>query len=161
MTEGDVALFESGAIVNYLFDKAGRNSKTDAERARNLAWCFAAVNTVEVQTFDIFLYDTFWKERPSRDQFRAERIENAKLRMNEMDATLADKPYLTGDEIAPADIMMTTVIAFARTAPEIFEGAPRAAAWLKRCMQRPAYMRALALQGTGPSAARAGELSAT
>jgi glutathione S-transferase len=155
MSDGDEGFFESGAIVNYLFDKAGRNPKTDVERARNLAWCFAAVNTVEVQTFDIFLYDTFWKERPNRDQFRAERVENAKLRMNEMDAALGDKPYLTGGEIAPADIMMTTCVEFARAAPEIFAGAPRAGAWLKRCKERPAYQRAAALQGTGPKAAGA------
>jgi glutathione S-transferase len=159
MTDGDVALFESGAIVNYLFDKAGRNAKGYAERAKNLAWCFAAVNTVEVQTFDVLLYDTFWKERPNRDQYRAERIENAKLRMNEMDAALGDKPYLTGNDIAPADIMMTTVIEFARSAPEIFAGAPRAAAWLKRCMQRPAYIRASELQGAGPNANVSGEKS--
>jgi glutathione S-transferase len=156
MTDGELALFESGAMVNYLFDKAGKNPTSLADRAKNLAWCFAAVNTVEVQTFDIFLYDTFWKERPGRDQFRAERVENAKLRMNEMDAALDDKPYLTGSEIAPADIMMTTCVEFARAAPEIFAAAPRAAAWLKRCKQRPAYLRAAALQGTGPRAASAG-----
>ena len=156
MTDGDAGFFESGAIVNYLFDKAGRNPKTDIERAWNLAWCFAAVNTVEVQTFDIFLYDTFWKERPGRDQYRAERVENAKLRMNEMDAALGDKPYLTGADIAPADIMMTTCVEFARAAPEIFAAAPRAEAWLKRCKERPAYQRAAALQGSGPNAAVAG-----
>ena len=92
LTDGEVSLFESGAIVNYLFDKAGRAAKTNAERAVNLAWCFAAVNTVETQTFDIMIYDTFWKERPNSKQYRAERIENAKLRMNEIDATLGSKP---------------------------------------------------------------------
>ena len=156
MTDEDIGFFESGAIVNYLFDKAGKNPTGDAARATNLAWCFAAVNTVEVQTFDIFVYDTFRKERPNRDQYRAERVENAKLRMNEMDSALGDKPYLTGGEIAPADIMMTTCIEFARAAPEIFAGAPRAAALLKRCKARPAYQRAAELQGTGPSASAQG-----
>jgi glutathione S-transferase len=153
MTDGDVALFESGAIVNYVFDKAGRNPADAAARARNLAWCFAAVNTVEPQTFEVLLYDTFWKERPNRDAFRAERIENAKLRMNEMNAALGGKPYLTGNDIAPADIMMTTVVNFARTAPEIMADAPHVAGWLSRCMERPAYKRAAALQGVGPKIA--------
>jgi glutathione S-transferase len=157
LIDADVSLFESGAIVNYLFDKAGRSAKTNAERAANLAWCFAAVNTVETQTFDILIYDTFWKERPNSGQYRAERIENAKLRMNEMDAALGSKPYLTGQDLAPADIMMTTVVQFARSAPEIFAGAPRVATWLNRCMTRPAYNRAAALQGSGPKAATQAE----
>jgi len=150
MADGGFSLFESGAIVNYLFDKAGRTPKDAQARAQNLAWCFAAVNTVEPQTFDVLLYDTFWKARPSRDAFRAERIENSKLRMNEMNAALGSKPYLTGEDIAPADIMMTTVVNFARTAPEIMAEAPRVAAWLARCMERPAYKRAAELQGVGP-----------
>jgi glutathione S-transferase len=153
MTDGGTPLFESGAIVNYLFDKAGHGAKDDMARARNLAWCFAAVNTVETQTFEVLIYDTFWKERPNRDAYRAERVANATLRMNEMDAALGDKPYLTGAEIAPADIMMTTVVQFARAAPEILKDAPRVAAWLQRCMARPAYRRAAALQGTGPKVA--------
>ncbi len=153
MTDGELTLFESGAIVNYLFDRAGRNPKSDAARAHNLAWCFAAVNTVEPHTFDVLMYDTFWKERPNRDEFRAERVASAAQRVGEMDAALGDRPYLTGDDIAPADIMMTTVVNFARNAPEIFEAAPRASAWLRRCMARPAYRRAAALQGTGPKVA--------
>jgi len=153
VTDGEVSLFESGAIVNYLFDKAGRNPKDDAARARNLAWCFAAVNTVEPQTFEVLLYDTFWKERPNRDAFRAERVDSAKLRMNEMNAALGDEPYLTGSDIAPADIMMTTVVNFARNAPEIMADAPRVADWLARCTERPAYKRATGLQGVGPKKA--------
>jgi glutathione S-transferase len=153
MTDGDLALFESGAMVNYLFDKAGRGAKDDAARAKNLAWCFAAVNTVEPQTFDVLLYDTFWKERPNRDAFRAERVANAALRMNEMNVVLAGRDFLTGSEIAPADIMMTTVVQFARAAPQILADAPHTAAWLERCMSRPAYQRAAALQGSGPKVA--------
>lgn len=150
MTDGGLKLFESGAIVNYQFDKAGRGPKDDVARAKNLAWCFAAVNTVEPQTFEVLLYDTFWKERPNRDGFRAERVANAVLRMNEMDAALAGQPYLTGAELAPADIMMTTVVNFARGEPSLLTQAPHVAAWLQRCMDRPAYQRAAALQGGGP-----------
>ena len=48
---------------------------------------------------------------------------------------------------------MTTVVNFARNAPEIMADAPRVAAWLARCTERPAYRRAEAMQGAGPKVA--------
>ena len=42
LKDGELSLFESGAIVNYLFERAGRIAPTNAERARNHAWCSCA-----------------------------------------------------------------------------------------------------------------------
>ena len=47
---------------------------------------------------------------------------------------------------------MTTVLDFARHAPNVFEKHAGVRSYLERCHARPAYQRALAKQGEGPKA---------
>ncbi len=151
MSDGEFSLFESAAIVNYLADKAGKLiPKTGTkERAIHDQWCFAAVSTVEPPVFDVFLCDSFAKDAPGTTERRANSLTNAKARINVLEGELASRPYLMGQEFSAADILMTTVLAYAR-APEILADAPHVRAYLERCMSRPAYKAALALQGKGP-----------
>ena len=151
--DGDVKLFESGAIVNYIYEKAGRAPASAADRAGLAQWCYAALNTVEITTLDILRYDTFWVDRPGREQRRAEAVEIGQTRMLELDKALGEKPYLLGPELTPADILMVAVIDFARTAPEIFDMAPRVKAYMERCKARPAFRRAAEVQAEAPKMA--------
>lgn len=149
-SDGDVKLFESGAIVNYLYDKAGQLPKDARARADQLQWILAAINTIEPPFIDILRWDFFWTDRPGRDVRYPEIIEIAKTRLAELERALGTKPYLTG-EFGPADILMTTVLAFAQHKPEVFEKAPGIRAYLERNHARPAYARAFAKQGAGPA----------
>jgi glutathione S-transferase len=153
MEDGGMKLFESGAMVNYIFEKAGRVPRDAEGRARLAQWCYAALNTVEITTLDILRYDTFWRDKPGYEWRRPESIDVGKTRMAELDAALGDKPYLLGDEFSPADILMASVIDFARTAPEIMEKAPRIVAYMKRCLARPAYLKAKDMQQQAPQLA--------
>jgi glutathione S-transferase len=148
--DGDFGLFESGAIVNYLFDRAGKAAPDAEARARAAQWCYAALNTIEPQTSELFLWDRFWPQREGRDKRRAELVAAAQARLAELDAALGDKPYLLGEELSPADILMVTAIGFGAAEPALFEAAPRVKTYVERCCARPAYRRAAEQQGKGP-----------
>ena len=152
LTDGDVKLFESCAIVHYLYDKAGHLPKTPEARAKSLQWSLAAVNTIEPVVLDIARWDKFWTDRPGREQRYKELIDQAQARTAELAHALGTKPYLLGEEFGPADILMTTVLNFAGHQPLVLEKAPAAAAYIARCKTRPAYGRAISKQGVGPDA---------
>jgi glutathione S-transferase len=149
MADGDVKLSESGAIVHYLYDKAGRLPGEPAARAEMLRWMFAALNTVEPTFIDILRWDVFWRDRPGRDVRYPEVIATAKTRLEELSNALGDKAYLAGT-FGPADIFMTTILDFAKHQPSVFENAAVIRAYIERCKSRPAYQAAYAKQGGGP-----------
>jgi glutathione S-transferase len=151
-SDGDIRLFETGAILHYLYEKAGKISADPMRRAELLQWMFAALNTVEQPFLDIAVWDAFWKDRPGREVRYPELIEVAKTRLGELERGLGRKPFLLGEEFGPADILMTTALNFARHQPALFEQAPVIRAYLERCRSRPAYQTALAKQGVGPKA---------
>jgi glutathione S-transferase len=153
--DGAFALFESGAIVSYLYEKAGRTGSDAQDRALLAQWSFAAVNTVEPSTAELFNWDVLWRDRDGRDKRRAELVQVAATRLRELDVALGHKHFLLGAEFSCADILMVTAIRFARTAPEIFAEAERVASYVERCEARPAFRAALAAQGTGPAAVAA------
>lgn len=150
-SDGDVKLFETGAIVHYLYDKAGKLPSTPAARGELLQWMFAALNTVEPPFLELAIWDAFWKDRPGREVRYPELMDVCKTRLGELERGLGKKNYLLG-EFGPADILMTTVLNFGRHVPALFESAPVARAYLERCRARPAYQTALAKQGVGPQA---------
>jgi len=155
MTDDAFKLFESGAIVNYLFEKSGRSPEGADARAIEAQWCFAALNTVEPPLLEIAMWDVFWAGRAGREERRAELVEAARARLAELDGALGDRPYLTGAELSPADILMATSIRFGRHEPGVLAQAPRVKAYVERCEARPAFQRALAAQGKGPGSAAA------
>jgi glutathione S-transferase len=152
IADGEVKLFESGAILHYLYEKAGKLPADAAARARQLQWMFAALNTLEPPCVELLAWTLFFKDRPGRDIRYPELIEHAKLRATELDKTLGKNTYLLGEAFGPADILMVSVLDFAKHEPSIVENAPNLRAYLERAKARPAYRRALAKHLVGPDA---------
>ena len=150
-SDGDVKMFETGAIVHYLYDKAGKLPAAPRARGELLQWMFAALNTVEPPFLELAIWDAFWGERSGRDVRYPELTDVCKTRLGELERGLGKKSYLLG-EFGPADILMTTALNFGKHVPALFETAPVARAYVERCRARPAYQAALAKQGVGPQA---------
>lgn len=150
LTCGPLTLFESAAIVAYLGESFGGLVPPDtAGRARYWQWSCAAINTVEPPVFDVFLCDGFLAQAPGTPERRAAAFANARGRIAALDRALGASPFLLGERFSGADILMTTVLNYARD-PALVADAPAVRAYLERMRARPAYVRALALQGRGP-----------
>jgi glutathione S-transferase len=152
LTDGDLKLFESGAILHYLYEKAGKLPADPTARTQLLQWMFAALNTVEMPFIEILRWDVFWEDRPGRDLQYPELIAACKTRVGDLERALGSKPYLLGETFGPADILMTATLDFGKHKPEIFADVPGVRAYLERTKGRPAFKIALDKHLSGPSA---------
>ncbi|TJV28336.1 MAG: glutathione S-transferase family protein, partial [Mesorhizobium sp.] len=108
--EGDLALFESGAIVFHIAERHAGLLPDDANaRARAISWMFAALNTVEPpilerQTAVLLERDETWHEQ--RLPMVEDRIRD---RLGELSGRLADADWLD-DAFSAGDLMMVHVL---------------------------------------------------
>jgi len=145
LRDGDVQLFESGAILFHLAEQDERLLPRDPQvRATVIAWLFAALNSVEPMLFELGNVDIFAKDEEWAKLRRPGLIEHIRGRLSRLADALGDNPYLAGD-FSVADIAMATVLREAVEAGLVGEQ-PRLAAYLERCLARPAFGRALAAQ---------------
>lgn len=150
--DGAQRMFESGAIVLYLYENAGKAPQDAHARAEVNQWAFAALNTLEPIFFDLARWELFWKEKTGRDWRYADLLVAAKERLDDLTRVLGGKQYLVGNAFGPADILMTAVLDFGKMTPGLFDKHAVVQAYRDRCHARPAYGRAAAVQGTGPQA---------
>src|SRR5205807_976093 len=96
--EGELALFETGAIVFHIAERHGRLLPDDDAnaRARAIMWMFAAVNTMEPPILELVTAKIVEGDKP----WRAERLplveERIRGRMKQLSARLGDAEWLDG-----------------------------------------------------------------
>ena len=143
--EGDLVLFESGAIVLHLAQRHEGLLPGNANgRARATAWMFAAVNTVEppileLQTARFQEGDKSWSE----ERLRLIK-DRSRVRLGELSDRLGDADWLDG-EFSAGDLMMVSVLLRVR-APGLLDEFANLAAYVARGEARPAYQRAFEAQ---------------
>lgn len=143
--EGDVVLFETGAIVLHIAERhAGLLPNDATARARAIAWMFASVNTVEPPILELANAVLLEKDQP----WSAERLPIVKQRVRDrlrpLAARLGDAEWLDG-AFSAGDLMMVSVLLRLR-ASGILDEFPNLAAYVARGEARPAYQRAFAAQ---------------
>ena len=143
--EGDLALFETGAIVLHIAERHAGLLPRDADaRARAIAWMFAAVNTIEPPILDFFTARVLEGDKP----WAAERLPLVKDRIRDrlarLSARLGDREWLDGS-FSAGDLMMASVLLRLR-ASGLLDEFPDLAAYVARAEARPAYQRAFAAQ---------------
>jgi len=144
-TEGAVQMFESGAILLYLAERGEVLMPRDTVgRTRTMCWVAAALNSVEPLTFELVNIDLFNKGEQWATLRRPEAEVNMRKRLTLLSGWLGDKPYLEGD-FTVADLLMTTVLRNLDLTRLVEEHA-NLAAYMKRCMARPAFAAAIAAQ---------------
>ena len=141
--DDDFVLAESGAILLYLADKAGRlaDPKTRATVTR---WCFAALTTIEPSVAMIVLMDFEKKTDDVSNERRANLVKWADRGLAGLEACLGEQAFVAGPEFTVADILMTTVLRQARRAG-LLAKYPRCEAYRQRCEERPAWVRTVAV----------------
>jgi glutathione S-transferase len=143
--EGDLALFESGAIVFHIAERHSGLLPADANaRARAIAWMFAALNTVEPPIVDrsmatLLEQDRVWYQE--RLPFLEDRV---RVRLGELSSRLGNGDWLDGG-FSAGDLLMVTVLRRLHGSG-ILEDYPNLAAYVARGEARPAYKRAFDAQ---------------
>ena len=146
-----LALFESGAILVYLAEKAGRFLPVDpAARYETLQWVFfqmAAIGPMfgQVGFFHKYAGREFEDKRP-RDRYVAE----SRRLLGVLEGRLKDRRWIMGDDYTIADI---AILGWVRNLIEHYGAGdlvgyadfPRVAAWLARGLARPAVQRGLSI----------------
>lgn len=143
--EGDLVLFESGAIVFHIAERHEDLLPTEAKaRARAIAWMFAALNTVEPPILD---RSTTWiaeRKEPwcvPRLRLVDDRIRD---RLGDLSARLGTADWLDGS-FSAGDLMMVSVLLRLKSSG-ILDEYPNLSAYVARGEARPAYQRAFAAQ---------------
>ncbi|MDY7232911.1 glutathione S-transferase family protein [Hyalangium rubrum] len=143
--EGDLSLFESGAIVFHIAERhAGLLPENANGRARAIAWMFAALNTVEPPIFDRSLVMILERDQPWYEHRLRALDDLIRKRLDDLSARLGDADWLDG-AFSAADILMVTVLRRLQGS-DILEAYPNLAAYIARAEARPAYKRAFAAQ---------------
>ena len=143
--EGDLALFESGAIVFHIAERHAGLLPDDANaRARAITWMFAALNTVEPPIVDramamLLERDKSWHEE--RLGFLEDRV---RVRLGELSSRLGRADWLD-DAFSAGDLLMVTVLRRLNGSGDL-EKYPNLSAYVARGEARPAYQRAFDAQ---------------
>lgn len=140
---GDLALFESGAIVLHIAQTHdGLLPEDSAARARAVEWIFAALNTVEIPISDFALVDIFEADEPWSAPRRPAVVERVGERLGELSDYLGEKEWLDGD-FSAGDLMMISVLRQLRGSG-LIERYEKLADYIARGEARPAFQQALA-----------------
>lgn len=142
--DGEVELFESGAIVLYLSRRSEALAPADeAGRARVASWILAALNSIEPQVGQLALTDIFHKGEAWTAERRPQIVAMVEKRLQQLEAWLGEKEYLEG-RFTAGDLLMACVL---REVPDdILARYPRLETYRARCLARPAFRRALDAQ---------------
>lgn len=143
--EGDLALFESGAIVFHIAERhAGLLPDGANARARAIAWMFAALNTVEPPIFDRSLLQVLERDKPWYEERLRFVDESIRKQLGSLSAQLGYADWLEG-VFSAGDLLMVTVLLRVK-ASGILEEYPNLSAYVARGEARPAYKRAFDAQ---------------
>lgn len=156
--DGDLTLFESGAIVLHIAEHhAGLLPAAANARARAISWMFSALSTIEPPILDLqnaVLLERKEAWHDARLPLIKDRIRD---RLRPLSARLGDADWLDGG-FSAGDLMMIAVLR--RLGPSgMLHEFPALAAYVVRGEARPAFQRAFAAQLAVFTAAVAGGTS--
>ncbi len=152
LVDGELALFESGAILLYLGDQYGVDKElwpapAGAGQARADAVCWTVWAMTELGNYMMqYLYhglDTPFSYKPEdRSKACAEYNRSQFIRgLDALQARLQNREHLLG-AFSLADIPAASWLMLGAMFGIKLDSHPRVAAWLKRCSERPACKRA-------------------
>jgi glutathione S-transferase len=143
--EGDLALFETGAIVFHIAEHHACLLPEDTNaRARAIAWMFAALNTVEPPILELVTVRILESGKPWSKE-RLPLVEGRiRARLEQLSARLGDADWLDG-AFSAGDLLMVSVLLRLKSSG-ILDEYPNLAAYVARGEARPAYRRAFEAQ---------------
>ncbi len=147
MQDGDLTMFESGAMVQYLLDRYGRGRLQPPagtpEHALYLQWSWFAEATFARPLGEVFNHQRVFPGEKAKPDVLTEMRSRARMCCEAVDAAVSGKAFLLGDDFSGADIMMGYSLLLAdRVVP--FADLPQLTAYWQRLSARPGYRKAAA-----------------
>lgn len=143
LRDGDISIFESGAILLHLGERSATLIPADPRRRSEvIEWTFAALNSVEAASlpWTIFKFSGDTAETPARQHLD----EFLNARLQHMEKVLAGREWLS-NTFSVADILMADVLRLV----DRFDGLtafPACRGYVARATARPAFVKAYADQ---------------
>ena len=162
ITDGDLTLAESGAIIEYLAGRYGAGKLVPAagtpEHLRYLYWLHYAEGSAMPPLLLKLVFDRVetapmpFFVRPIARQIagraKSSFIEpQIKLHLGYMESELGKHAWFAGDEFSAADVQLSFPLEAAAARAGLDASLPKLTAFLERVHARPAYQRALAKGG--------------
>ena len=143
--DGDLALFESGAIVLHIAERHDGLLPKDANaRSRAIAWMFAALNTLEPPIVEFGMTMLFERDKSWYEERLPVLKDRVWIRLGELSHRLGEAEWLDG-AFSAGDLMMVTVLR-RLNASRLLEEYPDLSAYVARGEARPAFRRAFDAQ---------------
>ena len=143
--DGDLVLFESGAIVFHIAEHhAGLLPSDTKARARAITWMFAAISTMEPTIVDREVVKLLERDRTWYEQ-RLDIVEDRiRGRLRELSDRLGEADWLEG-AFSAGDLLMVSVL-LRLSGSGLLDEYPNLSAYVARGEARPAYKRAFDAQ---------------
>jgi glutathione S-transferase len=143
--EGDLALFESGAIILHIAERHAGLLPDDANaRARAITWMFAALNTVEPPILELTIAKIVESDKPWAEQRLPIVRDRLRDRLGELSRRLGGADWLDG-AFSAGDLLMVAVLLRLKVSGMLAEF-PNLSAYVARGEARPAFKRAFDAQ---------------
>jgi len=143
--EGNLALFESGAIVLHIAERhAGLLPDDPDARARAITWMFAALSTIEPPIIELQNAVLLENDKPWHEQRLPLVQDRIRTRLGDLSNRLGDSEWLDGD-FSAGDLLMVEVLRRLRSS-DLLDEYPNVAAYVARGEARPAFKRAFDAQ---------------
>ena len=144
IVDGATGMAESAAICVYVADKYAPGTLApaidDPLRGRFLYWIMYSPAVIEPA-----MSEKFNNVEPNRGRSGWGDFD---LMIETFDRALDDHPWILGKQFSAADVMLGSSAVFMRMF-EMLPGSKNLGAYADRCLERPAYQRAMALSGDG------------
>jgi glutathione S-transferase len=143
--DGDLVLFESGAMVLHIAERhAGLLPDDASARARAVTWMFAALSTVEPPIVERGMATLVERDKPWFEARQSMLDDRVRDRLGQLSDRLGDAAWLDG-AFSAGDLMMVTVLR-RLGGSGLLDAYPTLGAYIARGEDRPAYKRAFADQ---------------
>jgi glutathione S-transferase len=143
--DGDLALFESGAIVFHIAQShAGLLPHDPNARARAIMWMFAALSTIEPPILDLVIAKFVESDKPWAAERMPLVMDRIRTPLGDLSNRLGDADWLDG-AFSAGDLLVVNVIRRLK-ASGLIDEYPNLAAYVARAEARPAFQRAFAAQ---------------
>jgi glutathione S-transferase len=137
-----LAIFESGAIMIYLADKAGRLIPSDtAGRSQAIQWLMFQMGGIGPMMGQA---NVFYRYFPEKIQAAIDRYQHESRRLFEvLERRLGESQWLAGDEFSIADIANWSWVRIHGWSGVSTEGLPHLETWVENIEARPGCQRGL------------------